>query len=248
MNSKDHRHLWNKYKNLVSIAKEAEMFKTRLFNLNLVIGAVLILAVLVAFRISPLSSAAKPSSAANLGMGDLHQVEAQPCILNWELKSSPRYTGRGDWRQFEVQPEIRTSGTLESSRANIGMGDLHRAEMPAASSTIGALYARSIGTLASGRAGVGMGDLHRLEIQHSLSLQHSQAAEAARWIAMGKYYQSKQAQALKRSQAADAARWKAMGEYYLAKQAQALQRSWEAEAARLTGLGEYYLSKLANAK
>ena len=42
------------------------------------------------------------------------------------------------------------------------------------------------------------------------------AADAARWTAMGKYYENQaESQDLDRGQAADAARWTAMAEYYL---------------------------------
>ena len=70
--------------------------------------------------------------------------------------------------------------------------------------------------------------------------QRAQAADAARWTAMGEYYASV-AEVQSRGQAADAARWTAMGEYYrnLAK-SQNLDRGWAADAARWTAMAEYY--------
>ena len=69
----------------------------------------------------------------------------------------------------------------------------------------------------------------------------AQAADAARWTAMGEYYASA-AEVQPRGQAADAARWTAMGKYYenLAK-SQNLDRGRAADAARWTAMAEYYL-------
>ncbi len=51
----------------------------------------------------------------------------------------------------------------------------------------------------------------------TLQMQRNWTADAARWTAMGEYYQKlakAEAQNLARARAADAARWTAMGEYY----------------------------------
>lgn len=69
------------------------------------------------------------------------------------------------------------------------------------------------------------------------------AADAARWTAMGEYYENVEAGKIQRSRNADAARWMAMSEYYqkLAEvQAQNLERGRDADAARWTAMAEYY--------
>lgn len=71
--------------------------------------------------------------------------------------------------------------------------------------------------------------------------EHAQAADAARWTAMGEYYTSVEA-VQPRGQIADSARWTAMAEYYQAlAQAQNLDLGRAADAARWTAMAEYYL-------
>ena len=51
------------------------------------------------------------------------------------------------------------------------------------------------------------------EAPEAAQLQRSRAADAARWTAMGEYYEKlNESQSMERSRAADAARWTAMGE------------------------------------
>jgi hypothetical protein len=45
--------------------------------------------------------------------------------------------------------------------------------------------------------------------------ERGRAADAARWTAMGEYFEKLEESQLQRSQVADTARWEAMGEYYL---------------------------------
>jgi len=76
--------------------------------------------------------------------------------------------------------------------------------------------------------------------QEAQRLQRSRAAEAARWTAMGEYYEKLNgSQRIMRSRTADAARWTAMGDYYEKEESQ-IQRSRAVEAARWTAIGEYY--------
>ena len=73
------------------------------------------------------------------------------------------------------------------------------------------------------------------------SAERGRAADAARWTAIGEYYeQLTGAQNMERSRAADSARWTSMGEYYVQLEAAQLQRSRAADAARWTAMGEYY--------
>ena len=74
------------------------------------------------------------------------------------------------------------------------------------------------------------------------SAERGRAADAARWTAMGEYYeQLNGAQDIERSRAADSARWMAMGEYYQNRaEAENLTRSRTADAARWEALGRYY--------
>jgi hypothetical protein len=78
----------------------------------------------------------------------------------------------------------------------------------------------------------------------TLGIQKNWTADAARWTAMGEYYQNRaEAGNLTLSRTADTARWTAMAEYYqkLAKaEAQNLARARAADAARWTAMGEYY--------
>ncbi len=50
--------------------------------------------------------------------------------------------------------------------------------------------------------------------QEAQRLERSRAADAARWKAMGEYYQRLEAYRIQRSRAADAARWNAMIKIY----------------------------------
>jgi len=74
----------------------------------------------------------------------------------------------------------------------------------------------------------------------------SRTADAARWTAMGEYYQSRaEAESLHlvRARAADAARWGAMAAYYQeleTSQKQNLARGRAADAARWTAMAAYY--------
>ncbi len=78
------------------------------------------------------------------------------------------------------------------------------------------------------------------------NLARSRTADAARWEAMGRYYQQFDSGAglnLLRSRAADTARWTAMAEYYQSlanAETQDLARARAADAARWTAMGEYY--------
>jgi len=71
--------------------------------------------------------------------------------------------------------------------------------------------------------------------------EKTQAADAARWTAMGEHYADLET-IQSREQAADAARWIAMGKYY-ENQAkfQNLGLNHTADAARWTAMAEYYL-------
>jgi hypothetical protein len=70
------------------------------------------------------------------------------------------------------------------------------------------------------------------------AIERGREADAARWTAMGEYYQKLEASQIQRSRIADTARWTAMGEYYLNHAYRA--RSLAADAARWTAMGEYY--------
>lgn len=75
------------------------------------------------------------------------------------------------------------------------------------------------------------------------STERSRTANAARWEAMGRYYQQFRggtSLGLLRSQAADTARWTAMGEYYVQLEAAKIQRSRAADTARWSAMAEYY--------
>jgi hypothetical protein len=71
------------------------------------------------------------------------------------------------------------------------------------------------------------------------SAERGRAAEAARWTAMGEYYEKLEESQLQRSRVADTARWEAMGEYYLNQSRR--ERSQSADAARWTAMANYYL-------
>jgi len=85
----------------------------------------------------------------------------------------------------------------------------------------------------------------------TLRNQKNLTADAARWAAMGEYYQNRaEAENLTRSRTADAARWEAMGRYYQQFGGGAnlnLLRSRAADIARWTAMTEYY-QKLAKAE
>src|SRR5688500_12906521 len=74
----------------------------------------------------------------------------------------------------------------------------------------------------------------------TLRMQKNWTADAARWAAMGEYYQNRaEAENLTRSHTADAARWEAMGCYYQKLGGGAslnLRRSRAADAARWTAM------------
>jgi hypothetical protein len=76
------------------------------------------------------------------------------------------------------------------------------------------------------------------------SAERGRASDAARWAAMGEYYQNRaEAENFTRSRTADAARWEAMGRYYQGFGGGAslnLLRSRAADTARWTAMGEYY--------
>ncbi len=78
----------------------------------------------------------------------------------------------------------------------------------------------------------------------TLRMQRSSIADAARWTAMGEYYQKRaEAENLARSRRADSARWTAMAEYYQKRaeaEAQNLARAQGADAARWTAMAKYY--------
>lgn len=83
--------------------------------------------------------------------------------------------------------------------------------------------------------------------EEALRIERSRNADAARWEAMGKYYEN-QAQR-QRSRSADTARWEAIAEYYQSlEEAQNLQRGRAADAARLTAMAEYYLQIASSAR
>jgi hypothetical protein len=69
--------------------------------------------------------------------------------------------------------------------------------------------------------------------------ERGRAADAARWTAMGEYFEKLEESQLQRSQVADTARWEAMGEYYLNQSRR--ERSQAADAARWTAMADYYL-------
>jgi hypothetical protein len=71
------------------------------------------------------------------------------------------------------------------------------------------------------------------------SSERGRAAEAARWTAMGEYYEKLEESQLQRSRVADTARWEAMGEYYLNQSRR--ERSQAADAARWTAMADYFL-------
>jgi len=71
--------------------------------------------------------------------------------------------------------------------------------------------------------------------------EEAQAADAARWTAMGEYYADLET-IQSREQAADAAHWIAMGMYYENQaKSQSLGLNHIADAARWTAMAEYYL-------
>ena len=73
------------------------------------------------------------------------------------------------------------------------------------------------------------------------AIQRGREAYAARWTAMGEYYEKLEESQLQRSRAADTARWTAMGEYHQNRaEAENLTRSRTADAARWEAMGRYY--------
>ncbi len=74
------------------------------------------------------------------------------------------------------------------------------------------------------------------------SAERGRAADAARWMAMGQYYEKLEESQLQRARAADTARWTGMAERYQSvEEAQNLQRGRAADAARWTAMADYYL-------
>jgi hypothetical protein len=77
--------------------------------------------------------------------------------------------------------------------------------------------------------------------QEAQRLQRSRAADAARWAAMGEYYEKLNGpQSIARSRTADTARWTASGDYYKKLEAAQIQRSRTADMARWNAMVEYY--------
>ena len=76
--------------------------------------------------------------------------------------------------------------------------------------------------------------------------ERAQAADAARWTAMGEYYQGFDVARRERSLAAETARWTAIGAYYSDLAEAQLQLSRAADAARWTAMSEYYKHQKAN--
>ena len=71
--------------------------------------------------------------------------------------------------------------------------------------------------------------------------ERGRVADAARWTAMGEYYEKLEESQLQRSRAADTARWNAMAEHYQTLEAaQGMERSRAADTARWTSMAEYY--------
>jgi hypothetical protein len=74
------------------------------------------------------------------------------------------------------------------------------------------------------------------------AIHRGREAYAARWTAMGEYYEKLEESQLQRSRAADTGRWTAMVERYQSvEEAQNLQRAQAADAARWTAMANYYL-------
>jgi hypothetical protein len=66
-------------------------------------------------------------------------------------------------------------------------------------------------------------------------------ADAARWMAMGEYYEKLNgSQSLERSRTADAARWTAIGDYFEKLEESQIQRSRAADMARWNAMVAYY--------
>ena len=86
---------------------------------KLMLSALLVIAVLIAFQVfqSPATPAA--SIPAYTGRGDYQRYESQ---------FFQPYTGRGDYQRYENQFFSPNTGATESSRSYVGMGDLHRFE------------------------------------------------------------------------------------------------------------------------
>jgi hypothetical protein len=82
------------------------------------------------------------------------------------------------------------------------------------------------------------------DIREAHRMQQSQAADTARWTAMGEYYQQLDAaRSFIRSRAADIARWTASSEYYqqlVEAESRNLERARAADAARWAAMGEYF--------
>jgi hypothetical protein len=88
-----------------------------------------------------------------------------------------------------------------------------------------------------------LGEYYVRQAQEAARIQRAQAADVARWVAMGKAYSpAMKAQSAQPAYDAETARWVALGEYYVrqADEAQRTQRARNADAARWTAKGEYY--------
>jgi uncharacterized membrane protein YqiK len=85
----------------------------------------------------------------------------------------------------------------------------------------------------------------------TLGMQKNWMADAARWTAMGEYYQNRaEAGNLAHSLTADAVRWTAMAEYFQKRaqaEAQNLARGQAADSARWTAMADYYAQFSATA-
>lgn len=88
-----------------------------------------------------------------------------------------------------------------------------------------------------------LGEFYTRQAQEAARIQRAQAANTARWVAMGKAYTpATNAQPAQPAYDAETARWVAMGEFYirLADEARRIQQARNADVARWTAMGEYY--------
>ena len=113
---------------------------------KLILGAVLIVALIVALQTFKLSASSTASVPVYTGRGDYQRFESQ---------FFPTYTGRGDYQRYEAQFFPPVAGASVSNRSNVGMGDLHRFE--------GVTADQNAAVPGSDHSYVGMGDLHRYE-------------------------------------------------------------------------------------
>jgi len=88
-----------------------------------------------------------------------------------------------------------------------------------------------------------LGELYARQAQEAARVQRAQAANTARWVAMGKAYTpATNAQSAQPAYDAETARWVAMGEFYIrqADEAQRARQARNADAARWAAMGKYY--------